>query len=127
MNGLHAPATVQEFGGEPVEQLGMGRPLAIAAKVVRAGHDRAAEVTSPDMIDRHTCRKRVVASGDPVGRRAGSAGFRRATGVLAVGSGWKNPRPTAKAHPPRTPVHRENVARGFGSPETIRERRPSGR
>ena len=68
----------------------------------------------------------VVARGDPVGGRAGGAGFRRAAGFLAVGAGRQNPRPTGQARPSRTPVHRENVARGFGSAETFRERQLAG-
>ena len=67
---LQAPAGLHELDGQPVEQFGMGRGLAVEAEVEDRLDQRRAEVPHPDVIDRDPGRQRVVRIGDPARARA---------------------------------------------------------
>ena len=49
-----------ELAGQPVEQLGVRRPLAEAAEVARGADDAPAEVVHPDAVDQHAGGERVL-------------------------------------------------------------------
>ncbi len=57
---LDRPAAGDEPGGEPVEQLGMGRRLAAEPEVGRRGDDSPAEVVLPDPVDHDTWRQGIA-------------------------------------------------------------------
>ena len=57
MHRLDRPAAGDESGGEPVEQLGMGRRLAAEPEIGRRGDDPPAEVVLPDPVDHHAGRQ----------------------------------------------------------------------
>ena len=65
VHGLDRPARLHEPAGQPVEQLGMGRRLALAAEVAGRADDPLAEVVLPDPVDHHAGGHRVVGPGDP--------------------------------------------------------------
>src|SRR5438067_9039138 len=68
MKLFEAPAVLDEFDGEPVQQLRMGRTLAARPEVVRRADEALTEVPLPDAIDDDACRERVLRRGDPVGK-----------------------------------------------------------
>ena len=96
MHPLEPPAAVHELGGQPVEQLGVGRRLAQLAEVVGRRHDSAAEVILPEPIGHHPGRPRVAAVGQPVGQRPSLAGSVRRTSA--------RPRPSTSGTPGSTVV-----------------------
>ena len=57
---LEAPAVVDQVAGEEVEQLGVGRLLALLAEVVGRAHDRPPEVPAPDAVGQHPRHQRVL-------------------------------------------------------------------
>ncbi len=95
---LHAPAAIHQLGGQPVQQRGVARRLAVAAEVVHRRHDRPAEVPAPDVVDRHPRRERVGLVGDPAGEGQPTARAGRRIG-----------------RPGREPYRRCSSARGAAS------------
>jgi hypothetical protein len=53
-----APAVLHEIDGEPVEQFGMARSLALGAELLGSGDESGAEVGLPDAVDEGTRRCR---------------------------------------------------------------------
>ena len=84
---LDAPALADELGGQPIEQFGIRRQRAHLAEIAGRADDAGAEVPSPDAIDHHARRQRIVVGGDPFGQGApASAG--ELTGALGrIGHG----------------------------------------
>src|SRR5438128_2830029 len=74
MQMLHAPTVLHEFDRQPVEQLRMGRPRAVAAEVEDRGDEGRVEVPRPDVIHRDARGEWIFAAGDPTGERAAAAG-----------------------------------------------------
>ena len=66
---LEVPAAVHQLGGEPVEQFGMKRQVALAAKLLAAAHDAGAEEAFPQAIHGHAGGERVVAAHEPLRHR----------------------------------------------------------
>mgnify|MGYP000541241303 CR=1 FL=1 len=56
---LQAPAAFGELHGQPVEQLGVRREVALVAEVVLRLHDPAAEVLLPDAVHEYPGGERV--------------------------------------------------------------------
>src|SRR5262249_52929307 len=76
----------------PVEQLGVCRPLTVAAEVADTFHQGAVEVPQPDVVDGDAGGQRVVAGGQPARQGETAAGARRRVGraqgrVLRAGRG----------------------------------------
>ena len=72
---FHRPAFGDEARGEPVEQFGMGRWLALFAKIVRRRDESFSEMLLPDAV-RHDARgERIGRVEQPVGEAQASAGF----------------------------------------------------
>ena len=65
VHGLHVPAALHEGHGEPVQQLGVTRPLALVPEVVRGGDDAGPEEVLPGAVDPDPRGERVVARDDP--------------------------------------------------------------
>ena len=65
---LEAPTVLHELDRQPIEQLGMRRPLALHAKIVRRRHDAAAEVLLPKPVDDHPRRQRMIGPREPIGK-----------------------------------------------------------
>ena len=83
MHRLDAPAALDEGMGQPVEQLGMRRRLAVLAEVARRRDDPPAEMLLPDPVDHHPGGQRVVGARDPPRQRHAPA----AGGELPVAVG----------------------------------------
>src|SRR6185436_161785 len=66
-----------ELGGEPVEQLRVGRPHAVEAKITRRRHESGAEMILPHAVDDAAPRQRVLRIGDPMRERGATRAFRR--------------------------------------------------
>src|SRR5262249_15327777 len=64
---LHRPVVLDEFSGEPVEQLGMRRPRPEVAEVVRRDDDAFAKVALPDAVHEDAGRKRMIGPSQPTG------------------------------------------------------------
>ena len=83
---LEPPAVLDQLGGQPFEQLGVGRALALRAEVVGGGDDPAAEVVLPEPIDGDARRQRPgprLRVGEPVRQCCAiEAGARPARGRL---------------------------------------------
>ncbi len=76
MQRLEMPAVGDQFGGQPIEQFGMGRLVALKAEIAGRANDPAAKVILEMPIGHHAGRHRVVFRGDPVGQhRSPAAGF----------------------------------------------------
>ena len=63
---LEPPAAADQLGGEPVEQFGVRRPLALRAEVAGRGDDPPAEVVLPEPVDDHPGQQ-VAGAGVDVG------------------------------------------------------------
>ncbi len=63
MQWLEAPTRSHQFGGQPVEQLGMAGCLTHDAKIVRGRDEPLAEVELPDPVDDDTCQQRILPAG----------------------------------------------------------------
>jgi hypothetical protein len=57
--------TVHEFGCEPIEQLGMRRPIALRPRVFQRSRQTVAEVEMPQTINKDTCGLRMVGRRKP--------------------------------------------------------------
>ena len=62
---LDVPAAVPELEGQPVEQLGMDRPLALRAEVLDQAADARAEELLPEPVHEHPCRERILRRREP--------------------------------------------------------------
>ena len=77
---LHVPIHADELSGQPVEEFGMRRLVALRAKIFRRLHQAGAEVLLPEAIHRHACGQRVRRIDQPareaeaIGGRAGGQG-----------------------------------------------------
>ncbi len=84
---LHPPAVVHEPAGEPIQQFGMRRQFALAAKIIRRRDKAAAEVHFPNTVHHHAGGERIIAVNQPlrqaeaVARRAGREGREARRGV----------------------------------------------
>src|SRR5947209_294592 len=67
VNRLRGPPRLDEPSGQVVEQLGVRRPLAALAKIVRGADQTLAEVVLPDPVHHHARRQRVLRASQPVG------------------------------------------------------------
>ena len=63
---FHVPAVVHEIDGEPVEQLGMRRALALEAEIIRCAHQPGTEEHLPHLIHKHAGSERVLLRRDPL-------------------------------------------------------------
>ena len=70
MQFLDRPAALHELDGQPIEQLGMRRPCAAVAEIVRRRDEARAEMLLPDAVDDDPRGPRVVGRSDPVRQRA---------------------------------------------------------
>ena len=68
MEIFQAIAPIPQIGGQPVEQLAMGRRGALGAEVVGRGNNSPAEVPLPDPVGDHARRERMIGAGDPLGQ-----------------------------------------------------------
>ena len=84
MDVLHAPVVLDQFDGEPVEQLGMRRRSSLAAEVEHRRYQRLAEVPRPDVIDRDARRQRMARVGEPLRESGTSAGAGRRKRLVGV-------------------------------------------
>ena len=73
---FHRPTAANEFGGEPVEQFGMGGSEAHEAKVRRGGDDAGAEGVMPETVHHHACRQRIAFVRKPLGKGRAACFFR---------------------------------------------------
>ena len=62
---LDAPAVGGEFAGQPVQQLGVGRAVALLAEVVGRADDPPSEMGLPDAVHNDAGRQRVFGPRDP--------------------------------------------------------------
>src|SRR5947209_2936480 len=62
-------ARLHQLDGEPVEQVGMRWWGAVAAEVMRGGHQGSAEMPAPDVVDRDAGGQRIATVVDPAGQR----------------------------------------------------------
>ena len=88
MHRLDLPAVRDQLGGQPIQQLGVGRRLAQLAEVVGGRHDGPAEVILPEAIRQHARRPRVSRVRQPIGQRpslAASPGERPGARVEHLG------------------------------------------
>ena len=69
MEGFEAPARVDEFRREPIEQFRMACGEAGGAEVIRRGDKPATEAVLPEPIDGDTGRERIGGTGDPLRQR----------------------------------------------------------
>ncbi len=73
---LEPPARLDQFAGQPIEQLRMRRRRAQVAEIVRRTDDAAAEMMLPDAIGHHPGRELVVRRSEPIGQlQTPAAGF----------------------------------------------------
>ena len=84
---LHVPAVLHEIDGEPVEQFGVARLLALRAEVGGGGDEAGAEEDLPEAIHLDARGERVLAHRDPVGE------------AEAVGRHWRASAPTEAGAP----------------------------
>ena len=68
MHLLHAEVAFDELGGQPIEQLRVGRHAAELAEIARRLLQALAEVPLPEPIDGHAGEQRIVGGGQPVGK-----------------------------------------------------------
>ena len=87
---LELPAARDEFGRQPVEQLGVAGGLAQPAEVARRADQAAAEMVLPDPVDDDAGRQRIVGPAQPASQgQPPPGGLRapRATARFAPASG----------------------------------------
>ena len=65
---------IEQLAGQPIEQLGMRRPIAVEAKIAGRGDQPGAEVVMPEPIDGHAPHQRIGRIGQPA--RPGPPGAR---------------------------------------------------
>ena len=111
-----APAAVDEFHRQPVQQFGMRGRVAHFPEVVEHGSQAAPEVVIPDAVDGHARGERVVAGQDPFGERQTASrcpavGGRKFHRRIAYGGHGKKPR-----------LHQRSVAVDVAVDQEIRGR-----
>ena len=72
MHGLHAPAPLDELGGQPVQQFRMGRGGPQLAEVSGRGHQAPAEMVLPDAVHHYPGRQGVIGLSQPPGQSQAS-------------------------------------------------------
>ena len=87
MQRLPRLAVVAELGRQPVEQFGMSRLRAIAAKVVGRVDDSTSKVVVPKTIGDRTPGEHVARAGEPIRQRSPAAPF--VVGIRQREFGWK--------------------------------------
>ena len=92
---LDRPAGGDEPGGEPVEQLGMGRRFAAEPEVGRRGDDPPAEVVLPDPVDHDARRQGIVGLSQPLRQLEPSAALRPIQPAAARRPGMRTEGPRA--------------------------------
>ena len=73
---FQSPATCDELGAEPFEQLGMRWGLALNAEIVLRGDDAFGEEVCPDAVDHHArqqCGRRRIGLSEPAGQGGAAA------------------------------------------------------
>src|SRR5690606_1841148 len=75
---LEVPAAILELDREPIEKLGMGGALSLAAEVLGRAHETIAENLLPEIVHDHPRDDGVVPRGEPT--REPEAVSRRAFG-----------------------------------------------
>ena len=68
VHGLDAPSSLDELGGQPVQQFGMGRGGPQLAEVAGRGHQAPAEVMLPDAVHHHPGRQGMIGLSQPPGQ-----------------------------------------------------------
>ena len=68
------PTVLDEGGGQPIQELRMGRVFAQETEVVGTSNQALAEVFLPNTVDDDSRGKRVVRGNDPIGQSQSSAG-----------------------------------------------------
>ena len=68
MKTFDSPLSIHKFCGEPVEQVRVGRRIALEPEVVWRPDDGFAEMVLPEAIHHHASGKRVAAVSDPSGK-----------------------------------------------------------
>ena len=63
---LRVPATLDELGGEPVEQFGVEGEVSLATELFARAHDAYAKDGLPEAVHRHAGGEGVVAMGNPM-------------------------------------------------------------
>ena len=86
MQRFPMPALALQLAGEPIEQLGMGGPLAVVAEIARRPHDAAAEMIMPKAIGQHARRERIFGIDDPTGQSLAPLSLRGVGGERIAGS-----------------------------------------
>ena len=64
---FHVPTGADEFGGEPVEEFGVGGGVALHAKVARRADEAGAEELLPETVHGDAGGERILRIDDPVG------------------------------------------------------------
>ena len=64
---LEAPASVDEFAGQPVDQVGVFRRAAFASEIKQRRGQGRSEMSIPHLIHRHPCSQGISRVGDPAG------------------------------------------------------------
>ena len=82
---LQAPASADQLGGQPVQQLGVRRLFAHRAEVAGRGDESAAEMMLPEPVDDHPRGQRVFGADQPV--RQGASAAARPRGGMAASRG----------------------------------------
>ena len=95
MEGFEAPARVDEFRREPIEQFRMACGEAGGAEVIRRGDKPATEAVLPEPIDGDAGRERIGGTCDPLGQRPPpfDAGGSRGPASEQFGEAGRNDRP----------------------------------
>ena len=120
MDVLQAPAVFDKLDRQPIEQLRMRRPLALHAKIVRRGHDPAAEVMLPESVDDHASGQRMIGPREPIGELRSAAGRR-----LAAMNAARADRLLGRRRPEKLREARRHL--GFGPLPTAAFEQVSGR
>ena len=82
---LHAPAALDEFHGQPVQERLLGRRWRASSKVGDRFDERPAEVAQPDVVDRDPRGERIPWIDDPPGEGGAAAGARLRIGLAPRG------------------------------------------
>src|SRR4051812_43219895 len=65
---LETPAVLDQLDGEPIEQIGIRRSLALHAKIVGRRDNTAAKVLLPESIDDDASGQWMIGSREPIGQ-----------------------------------------------------------
>ena len=115
MHGLDGPATRDELGGEPVEQLWVRGFRTGVAEVVGIGEERRAEGMLPEAVHQHARGERVFGRSDPVGEGAAAAGGVAGRGADRGGVGIEDGEEAGRDFVARfVGIALEKEARGLG-------------